>query len=302
MDYSELIGSIKKISRSEDFNDAVSQLQATIYEMDKDVLLPISLNIGTIPENIEHDSTEEKLYSKVTDIVLSKCFQMLGLKSEVIQSRANCADVVARSQYHDYSLVADAKAFRLSRSAKNQKDFKVQSMVNWKGTHNYAVLVGPYFQYPRNRSQIYSQALDGNVCLISWELLYLFIDFGLTETAEINLSKIWNNSFLMSETITMKNRFQNFFQSTFQLIEEDYDISMDKITGSLKDFGDSITNRADEAIGYWENRKNEIKSYDKERAINELIDAMKMNQKIDQIRQFKETMHSDADESGEDDE
>ena len=27
-----------------------------------------------------------------------------------------------------YSLVADAKAFRLSRTAKNQKDFKVQAM------------------------------------------------------------------------------------------------------------------------------------------------------------------------------
>ncbi len=60
--------------------------------------------IGIIPESLEHDST-------------------LVLKSAVIKARADSADVLAESQIHGYSLAADAKAFRLSRTAKNQKDF-----------------------------------------------------------------------------------------------------------------------------------------------------------------------------------
>jgi hypothetical protein len=42
--------------------------------------------------------------------------------------RANCADVVDRSLYHEYSLLGDAKEFRLSRKARNQKDFRIKSL------------------------------------------------------------------------------------------------------------------------------------------------------------------------------
>jgi hypothetical protein len=83
----------------------------------------------------------------------------------VNKERSNCADVVGKSVIHGYSFVGDAKAFRLSRTAKNQKDFKVKSMSDWRGDHDYSILVCPYFQYPKNNSQIYGQALDGNICL-----------------------------------------------------------------------------------------------------------------------------------------
>ena len=54
----------------------------------------------------------------------------MGFTSIVLKERANVADV--ECVCNDYSFVADAKAFRLSRTAKNQKDFKVQAMDNWK--------------------------------------------------------------------------------------------------------------------------------------------------------------------------
>ncbi|MDR2485941.1 MAG: HindIII family type II restriction endonuclease, partial [Treponema sp.] len=100
-----------------------------------------------------------------------KCFQELGLKASVNKERANCADVAARSKFHNYSLVGDAKSLRLSRTAKNAKDFKVTSMSEWKGDSDFAVLVCPYYQYPKSRSQIYGQALNDNVLLFSWEYL-----------------------------------------------------------------------------------------------------------------------------------
>ena len=150
--------------------------------------------IGIIPESIAHDSTQEKLFSKASDFVLSRAFRELGLKSAVIKARADSADVLAESELYGYSLVSDAKAFRLSRTAKNQKDFKVSALSAWRKDNDYAVLCAPYFQYPAKTSQIYSQALSNNVCLISWEHLIFMIERSIKEAQGLNLSEIWNFS------------------------------------------------------------------------------------------------------------
>jgi type II restriction enzyme len=74
---------------------------------------------GNIPESYGHDTSEEKLYSKYTDCLLSLAYTAIGLKSLVLKERADAADVEAFAK--DYSFVADAKAFRLSRTAKKSK-------------------------------------------------------------------------------------------------------------------------------------------------------------------------------------
>ena len=83
----------------------------------------------------------EKLYSKYTDAVVSEALVAIGLNSLVLDARSDSADVQARAS--DFSLIADAKSFRLTRTAKNQKDFKVQAMDDWRGGLDYAVVVGP---------------------------------------------------------------------------------------------------------------------------------------------------------------
>lgn len=54
------------------FDEAADKLENFIYSNSN--FLNILEEIGTIPESIEHDSTEEKLFSKVSDIVLSRAF------------------------------------------------------------------------------------------------------------------------------------------------------------------------------------------------------------------------------------
>ena len=124
---------------------------------------------GAVPERYDPDSTQEKLYSKYTDAVVSETFSTMGLNSVVIGARADSADVQARGA--DFSLVADAKAFRLSRTAKNQKDFKIQALDGWRGGLDYAVLVCPIYQMPTRSSQIYYQAIARNVCIMSYSHL-----------------------------------------------------------------------------------------------------------------------------------
>jgi len=96
---------------------------------------------GNIPESYGHDTSEEKQYSKYTDALLAFAYKSIGLKSLVITERADVADVEGFGK--NYSFVADAKAFRLSRTAKNQKDFKVQAMDRWKHGKPYAMVVCP---------------------------------------------------------------------------------------------------------------------------------------------------------------
>ncbi len=134
---------------------------------------------SAIPESYGHDTSEEKLYSKYTDTLISEAFNFMGLRSVVLTERADSADVEAVAG--DYSFVADAKVFRLSRTAKNQKDFKVQAMHGWKHGKPFAMVVCPLYQLPSRNSQIYQQAAAQNVCVFSYS--HLAVLARLVETA-----------------------------------------------------------------------------------------------------------------------
>ena len=134
---------------------------------------------GNIPESYGHDTSEEKLYSKYTDCLLSLAYTALGLKSLVFKERSDAADVEAFAK--DYSFVADAKAFRLSWTAKNQKDFKVQAMHGWKRGKPYAMVVCPIYQLPTSSSQIYQQATAQNVCIFTYSHLALLLSYSEVE-------------------------------------------------------------------------------------------------------------------------
>lgn len=134
---------------------------------------------GDIPESYEHDSSEEKLYSKYTDSLLAESFKSMGLRSFILKERGDAADVDVFAQ--QYSFVADAKAFRLSRTAKNQKDFKVQAMVGWKRDKPYAMVVAPIYQLPNRSSQIYQQASTGNVCVFTYSHLAVLVSYAQIE-------------------------------------------------------------------------------------------------------------------------
>ena len=101
---------------------------------------------------------------------------MIGFTSAVIQGRADTADVECVCD--EYGFVADAKAFRLSRTAKNQKDFKVQAMDTWKRGNPFAMVVCPVYQLPSRTSQIYEQATTRSVCVFTYTHLAVLVRFG----------------------------------------------------------------------------------------------------------------------------
>lgn len=258
--FKSLCKKINELSSSETFENASLALEEYIFAIAKNDFVPLIAEIGAIPKSIAHDSTEEKLYAKATDIMLAKCLRELGLKAVVLKERANSTDVYAESKYHGYSLVADAKAFRLSRTAKNQKDFKVESMAHWKGDNDYSVLCCPYFQYPSKTSQIFGQALDRNI------------------------SALWNISGLIAKDTSVSEKNKSFISKQDEYIRSFVHLGENVFENYFSKFESAIIKRGETEIDFWKSRIEEIKSYSKEQAISELLSALKLNEKLAQSK------------------
>lgn len=157
----------------QNFEKMAKLLKEEIQTNAEEVLLEHIRLCGDIPELYGHDTSEEKLYSKYSDALLAEVFVYLGFEAIVYTERGDSADVEAKDS--NYSFVADAKCFRISRTAKNQKDFKVQAMDTWKKGHLHALLVCPLYQMPTKSSQIYQQAAQRNVAILTYAHLALFI-------------------------------------------------------------------------------------------------------------------------------
>ncbi|KXK52534.1 MAG: HindIII family type II restriction endonuclease [Chlorobi bacterium] len=178
------IEEIRKLSGkfSDDYERLAEELAAEIANDGIASLIDHLRLCGNIPESYNRDSSEEKLYSKYTDCLLSLSFNAIGLKSIVLSERSDAADVEVFAT--DYSFVADAKSFRLSRTAKNQKDFKIQAMDTWKRGKPNAVVVCPIYQLPKTSSQIYQSATSRNVCILTYSHISLIVAYSKIDGKE----------------------------------------------------------------------------------------------------------------------
>ena len=291
--FDKLIAQIFESSKK-DFKKATDEVRNFIDLMNVRDFKGIVKQIGTIPEVIEHDSTEEKLYSKASDIVLARCFRELGMASRALDERADSADIIAESRAgYNYSLVADAKCFRLSRTAKNQKDFKVSNLSDWRGAENeYAVLVAPYFQYPQNTSQIYSKALENNVCLLTWEHISIMLDKDIKENEKFSLESLWNASQMIArdKTLAFANAKLCFLPKIDGYVAKKIGMSERDFIKLLNEYKNIIVNRGEFEIEYWNDCIAEIRRYTREEAIEELIKAKKLYEKISVIRAYIEKL------------
>lgn len=297
--FDKLVEKIKDAS-IKNFKIATEEIHTYIDHVPEDEFNGIVKEIGTIPENIAHDSTEEKLYSKASDIVLARCFRLLGLAARALDERADSADILAESiSGYKYSLVADAKCFRLSRTAKNQKDFKVGNLSDWRGAENeYAVLVAPYFQYPQITSQIYSKALENNVCLLSWEHISILLEKGIKETDSLSLEPLWNASQMIArdKSLSFANAKCSFLPKMDGYIAKKAGLTETEYKELMKNYKHLIIYRGKTEIDYWNQRIEEMKQYSRKKAIEELIRAKKLQEKINAITIYIDKLDRQVDE------
>jgi len=235
---------------------------------------------GNIPESYGHDTSEEKLYSKYTDCLLSLAYSSLGLRSLVLKERADAADVEAFA--NDYSFVADAKAFRLSRTAKNQKDFKVQAMHGWKRGKPYAMVVCPIYQLPTSSSQIYQQATTQNVCIFTYSHLALLLSYSQVD-GKVKAQQLLKKIF---ETIKALNPSKN--ATDYWLTVNKTILSFSKKIQPLWDIEkgvatESISIAKEEALTFLAQEREKIMRMTHKEALEELIKVRKIESKIKTI-------------------
>lgn len=281
------IEEIRKLSGNfvEDSNRLENEIEIEISQNGVTALIDHLRLCGNIPESYGHDSSEEKLYSKYTDILLSLAYKYLGLNSIVLKERADAADVEVFTK--DYSFVADAKAFRLSRTAKNQKDFKVQAMDGWKRGKPYAMVVCPIYQLPNTSSQIYQQATTRNVCVFTYSHLALLLAYAETENklkAQQLLKKIFDTVPALNPS---KNAVDYWLPINKTIISFSKKIeplwNIEKVIAT-----ESINVAKEEALTFLAKEREKIMRMSHQEALKELIKVHKIENKI-------KTIHSIAD-------
>jgi len=232
---------------------------------------------GAIPEEYGHDSTEEKLYSKYTDVVIAKSFEVMGITSMVIKERADTADVECVSSA--YCFVADAKAFRLSRTAKNQKDFKVQTMDSWKRDKPYAILVCPIYQLPSRTSQIYQQAASRSVCIFSYTHLAVLLRYALSISKAKSMTLL-NEIFKTVEALNPSKDAIAYWQTINRLIIN-HDAPLKDIWNDEKRAsGESIILAKEEALQFFASERTRLMQLSREDAIREVLKLSKITNKV----------------------
>jgi type II restriction enzyme len=231
---------------------------------------------GIIPESFGHDSTHEKLFAKYSDAVLAHALSFLGMKSSVLEERADSADVVA--ELDDHTLVGDAKAFRLSRTAKNQKDFKVEALNQWRKGADYAVLLAPLYQYPKQNSQIYSQACRYNVTLFSYTHLAFLLRNKPEQPEE--LRALWE----IAGSIPPTTKARIYWTAIETKLLEITRRNQSDMRKAIRDTYASLPEQAEEQVRYWEVEKQRLQELPHDKAVDELIKALKIDSKIEVIR------------------
>ena len=235
---------------------------------------------GNIPECIGHDTSEEKLYSKYTDIILSISFNYLGMSSLVVDERSDSADVEVFTK--DYSFVADAKSFRLSRTEKNQKDFKIEAMNNWKRGKPYALVVCPIYQLPNSSSQIYQQAIVRNVCIFTYSHLSLLLTYAVienTQKAQNLLTKIFKSISKLNPTKSAVDYWSTINKTMLSFSKKILGLWEAEKIASIE----AIAVAKEESLNFLAKEREKIMKLSHKEALNELIKVSKIDNKIKTI-------------------
>ena len=282
---SHWVAELKNLSGSfgDDSTRMAEELQEDIQQ-DGEALLDHLRLCGAIPEQYGHDSSEEKLYSKYTDAVISAALSAMGLNSAVLDARADAADVQARAS--SYSLVADAKAFRLSRTAKNQKDFKVQAMDGWRHGLDYAVVVCPIYQLPTRTSQIYQQAIARNVCILSYSHLSALVTLATrTEPArsEEGLKEVLKSVSILHLSKSAVDYWTGINRALVNSLGPDVDLwTAEKIASQ-----ESLAVAKEESVRYLTTERDRLLRLSHQEALDELVRMAGFNSRIEQVERIQ---------------
>lgn len=236
---------------------------------------------GNIPEYFGHNTSKEKLYSKYTDAVLSLAYRSIGIRSSVLKERANVADVEAYAK--DYSFVADTKSFRLSRTAKNQKDFKIEALHRWKYGKPFAMIICPIYQLPSRNSQIYLQAINNNVCILTYSHLSLVVRYA-HEIGKSDAEDLLHNVFKVVSSLNPSTSAIDYWKGINKTILGYSKYILRLWQDEEQAIAESIEISRMDDLHYLSSERDNIINMTREEAIQSIMKSSKIDKKVSTIK------------------
>ena len=135
----------------------------------------------------------------------------------------------------------------------------------------------------KEESQIYAQAINHNVCLLSWEHLIFLIEHGIKETANISFASLWAFCDIYSHEVLCSDMKKCFIPQFNIALLKLIGLSHELLINQLKQQIITISERGNQEKLFWQEEIRKIESYSREEAIGELIKAKKIHEKIVQI-------------------
>jgi hypothetical protein len=266
------------------FPQKIDRLYEKLSPWDTPAITSRLYSAGVIPEMYDHDSSEEKVYAKYCDILVAESFKAMGFRSIVSARRSNVADLYVDGS--GYSMVCDVKAFRLSRTALNPKDYKIEAVDKWRRNQeaDYAFLVAPHPQFPKDISRLYDEAIRYNVALLS----FAHVEFLLKVTADtdrpIDLRSLWN---LVQELDNPSEvRGSSYWRAVDRVVVRVAGGREEDLAQSKERYEEEFCQQARLQIAFWETRLAQIRSMSREQLVTRLIAAEGIERKIGVIEQY----------------
>ncbi len=268
------------------FDDKSQALFEFVDDLSDVDLRSLLAQAGFIPEGYAHDSSEEKVYAKAMDILVAVSLKRVGYDSRVGVERSNAADVEAKCRTGDqHTIVLDAKAFRLSRTALNPKDYKIEALNSWRRGSDYAALVGPIAGFPEGRSRLFEEAVKFNVTLLTFSHLQFMLEHGLPSGDA--LTPLWTVSREVYKEVGDKPTATQYWLHTDRIFCNALEVDIARWKSARREYFSSMLEVADKQIQYFQEEKTRTSALSREALIQLALEALKLDNKISVIEAKK---------------
>jgi type II restriction enzyme len=112
------------------------------------------------------------------------------------------------------------------------------------------------------------------------------------ENENLNISKLWNISFILSGNINIAEKNNCFLLEQDSIIRSFLHLEEYAFNEYFKKYRKNIILRGEDEIEYWENKISEIKQYTREKAIEELLISLKLDEKIYSIKKYIDSLRN----------
>lgn len=276
-----------------DFSQRIRDLNDTDFEF-------LLLHCGYIPDYYGKDSSQETLFSKLTESMVCEWARRIGFTQSFLQKqKSNKEDITIKKE--DSIVVCDAKSFRLGRSqaAPNVKDtIKKQAYTTWLNAYPAEQRVGGLTTFPsmhdwKKGGEAYAYYTEGDpaIMLLFYEHMAFMLNQHITADQLVDFLSSYNQIYPESSkdksvywngvhTHLLNDNWNDYWQECYTYIKEKVKHTTELLQGRIN----GITQEVDAVIST--KSYEELKDLAKEAIIEHR--CKELNEQIQHIKEFRD--------------